>query len=481
MKNELIQMLQPAYVVLFVVFHLAGLFTAVRALFTARSSQGAIAWILSALTMPYVAVPLYWVFGRNRFRGYLTARRKGNRRFAALRAALDRNRSDFSHVHPETSSCLGVLERLADMPFTRGNRAILLADGQATFQAIFAAIAQAREYVLVQFYIIRDDHLGRELKNLLIEKAGQGVRVSLLYDEIGCHHLAACYLEDLRGRGVEVRAFNTTRGRQNHFQINFRNHRKIVVVDGHKAFVGGHNVGDEYMGARATFGAWRDTHLLCQGPAASGVQLSFAEDWHWAAGKLPALRWDAPVREDPGMAMLALPSGPADSLETYTLAMLEVIKSARERLWIATPYFVPDREITTALQLAVLRGVDVRVMLPLKADHKLVYLASYSYFPELSKVGVKFFRYAPGFLHQKVLLKDRDLAFVGSANCDNRSFRLNFEITMVVADRGFASQIEAMLARDFTHCRPACAKDYEERWFGFKIAVKLARLVSPIL
>ena len=212
------------------------------------------------------------------------------------------------------------------------------------------------------------------------------------------------------------------------------------------------------------------------------VQLSFAEDWYWASLKLPRLHWDCvKACEDGALNVLALPSSPADHLETYTLAFIQLIEAAQERLWIVSPYFVPDREVTTALQLAALRGVDVRVMLPLKPDHAMVYLASFSYFPELERQGVKFFRYKPGFLHQKVILVDSSLACVGTANCDNRSFRLNFEITMVVADQGFASQVEYMLLEDFARCVRATAWDYERRWFGFKVAARLARLLSPIL
>jgi cardiolipin synthase len=482
--------LKPAIPLLLAVFFAAGVASAAGALFSARSSQGAIAWVMSMITFPYVAVPLYWIFGRDRFVGYVTARRGGSPEIETLRAGFERNRVEpgvladaFGALPgaPASAGPLGVLEQLAGMPFTRGNRVGLLRDGPATFAAIFEEIARATDYVLVQFFIIHDDAIGRELMHSLSAKARQGVLVMLLYDEIGCHALPEAYLRELRESGVDARPFNTTKGWRNRLQVNFRNHRKIVVVDGEVSFVGGLNVGEEYMGRGSRFGPWRDTHLRCEGPAVSMVQLTFVEDWYWAEGGLPELNWKPPRQKDADVSVLALPSSPADRLETYTLAFLQLIEAARERLWIVSPYFVPDKEITSALQLAVLRGVDVRVMLPIRPDHHLVYLASFSYFPELERMGVKFYRYKPGFLHQKVVLADRSLACVGTANCDNRSFRLNFEITMVVADARFASQMESMLLEDFAQCVRATASDYEDRWIGFKAAVRLARLLSPIL
>ena len=476
--NTILTYAIPAVVVL---FQAAGILWAVRALFSARSSQGAIAWIMGLVIFPYVAVPLYWAFGRDRFVGYVTARRGGCPELEATRTCFECVRADLAAHGPDTAQSLHVLERLAGMPFTRANSVTLLKDGLGTFPAIFEAIAQATNYVLVQFFIIHDDALGRELKDSLTAKARQGVAVKLLYDAIGSHALPEAFVRDLREAGAEVRAFNTTKRWRNRMQINFRNHRKIVVVDGHTAFVGGLNVGDEYMGRNRRFGPWRDTHLRCEGPAAAAVQLAFVEDWYWAKGGVPPLNWDAAPSQNGRMDVLALPSGPADHLETYSLAFIQCAEAARERLWIVSPYFVPDKEIISALQLAALRGVDVRVMLPLRPDHRLVHWASFSYFPELSRIGVKFYRYAPGFLHQKAMLVDSRFACIGTANCDNRSFRLNFEITMVMADQEFIQDVSAMLLEDFAHCVPATAKDYDERWIGFKAAVKLSRLLSPIL
>jgi len=482
LDHDLFVTLEPFLLAVLALFHVSGVVSALDALFTARSSQGSIAWVMSMITFPYVAVPLYWVFGRDRFVGYVAARREGSAEIESLRGEMERHRVGHCPLAPGVADACRVLERLAQMPFTTGNQAELLVNGQETFDAIFEAMDRAERYVLVQFFIIHDDILGRDFQAKLIATARRGVRVLLLFDEVGCHKLPVGYLEALCAAGVDARPFNTTKGWRNRFQINFRNHRKIVVVDGHEAFVGGLNVGDAYMGRSARFGPWRDTHLRCQGPSATMVQLSFIEDWYWAAQKeLPDLDWNIQAAPKGGMNVLVLPSGPADVLETYNLAFIQLIQTARKRLWIVSPYFVPGKEVTCALQLAALRGVDVRVMLPLKPDHRLVYLASFYYLAELSSLGVKFFRYRPGFLHQKVVLVDDDLACVGTANCDNRSFRLNFEITMAVADQDFVRSVEAMLIQDFVRCEPATGEDYERRWLGFKAAVQLARLFSPIL
>lgn len=467
--------------VVLAVCHLVGAASAARALFTARSSQGALAWVMSMITFPYVAVPLYWILGRNRFQGYVTSRRAGDRAVNAMAPELNAARAWPDPHAPGVPGLFPVLERLAELPFTAGNDVTLLVDGQATFEAIFAAIDAATSYVLVQFFIIRDDDLGRRLKDRLTAKARAGLAVYVLYDEIGSHKLDAGYIDQLVQAGVHISPFNTTLGWRNRLQLNFRNHRKIVVADGKLAFVGGHNVGDEYLGKDPRLGHWRDTHVRIEGPAVALVQLTFLEDWYWATRTTPALAWDMRPAAAGDMPALVLPTGPADDIESCDLFFFQAISAAKTRLWIVSPYFVPDREIISALQLAVLRGVDVRVMLPHKADHRMVYLASFSYLTDLETLGVKFYRYQNGFLHQKVILVDDVMATVGTANCDNRSFRLNFELTMAVADQGFIDAVEAMLLRDFAQCVRATAEDYTERSFVFKTGVMVSRLFSPIL
>ena len=466
---------------LVLMFHVLGIVSTFNALLTARTSQGAIAWAIALVSFPYVALPLYWVFGRSRFQGYVDARREGDQALQAVTRELQQLPRGSRAFDGEPPPEARVMERLARMPFGRGNRVQLLVDGEAAFGAIFQGIDEARVYILVQFFIVKDDELGRALKARLLARAAEGIRIYFVYDEIGSHGLPRSYLRELRDAGVDIRPFRTTRGRGNRLQINFRNHRKIVVVDGHTAFVGGLNVGDEYMGRDPAFGPWRDTHARFDGPTVLGVQLAFLEDWYWAAQTVPELNWTPELPPDGQQAVLALPTGPADEVESCALFFLHAMQEARTRLWIVSPYFVPDIDVVNALRLAALRGVDVRIMLPAHPDHLMVYLASFTYLADLADAGVRFFRYQEGFLHQKVMLVDDRWASVGTANADNRSFRLNFEISMVGYDPAFAADVRGMLEQDFARCREVDAEDYHGRNLVFRIACKGARLLSPIL
>ncbi len=464
-----------------VLFHVLGFVSSIHAVMGTRTSQGAVAWVIALNTFPYVAVPAYWVLGRSKFKGYVTARQAGDLEAHLALEDLGAKAEQFRAKLDSPRGGYEALERLANIPFLRGNDAALLIDGEATFSSIFEGIEQASDYILVQFFIVKDDELGRELKSRLIAKSEQGIRVYFLFDEVGSHKLPKRYVEELRAAGVEAYDFHTRQGPRNRFQINFRNHRKIVVVDGRVAWVGGHNVGDEYLGKGPELGAWRDTHVRITGPAVLATQLSFVEDWYWAARNVPEVSWALEPAEDGDLAVLVVPSGPADTLETAGLMFAHAIASARERIWISSPYFVPDEGVMTALQLAGLRGVDVRILIPDKPDHLAVYLAAFSYFDEAAHTGVKFYRYQEGFLHGKTMLVDDQVGAVGTANFDNRSFRLNFEITLVFADSGFARLVEEMFLADFARSRQMVSSDSADRSFWFKLAVRLARLTAPLL
>jgi cardiolipin synthase len=461
--------------------HAAGVLTAVHAVMTARTSQGSIAWALCLIMLPYITLPAYLVFGRGRFQGYVKARRAGDSQIDHLARALEKKMRLFRVRDEDFDPKYVALEELAEMPFTSHNDATLLINGQAAFPAMFAGMEEATDYIIIQFYIIRDDELGRQLKELLNRKASKGIRVYILYDEIGCYNLPGAYRRELAEAGVVVLPFRTSRGFRNRFQINFRNHRKIVIIDGKVAYVGGLNVGDEYVGKSKRFGPWRDTHVEVRGPVLQAIQFAFLEDWYWATGSVPELDWTPNPAASENETALCLASDPSDLIETCGLFFLHAINSAKQRLWIASPYFVPDESLMAALQLAAIRGVDVRVMLPEIPDHKIVYLAGFSYIAEAEPAGVKFFRYQPGFMHHKVILVDDDLAAVGTANFDNRSIRLNFELMLIFADRTFAAEVTEMLEKDFANCRRATADELASRPFAFRVAVRVARLCAPVL
>ncbi|RXE48285.1 cardiolipin synthase [Chromohalobacter israelensis] len=466
--------------ILIVVIHVLGVLSALMALMSSRTSQGAVAWIVTLLTFPYLAVPIYWIFGRPRFYGYTSAR---SERDSVLRQVLLRFRPRLEPYFSRPShdvARIQAVERLAMMPMSTGNRAELLIDGEATFKSLLAGIDSAREYILVQFFIFRADEIGTLFKQHLIQQAERGVRVCLLYDEIGSRSLSGDYLRELSEAGVEVTAFNSSRGWRHRFQINFRNHRKILVVDGREGWTGGFNVADEYLGRVPRYGPWRDTHLKLTGPSVMGLQEAFWEDWYWATGNILSLEWEPSVTCNECQHVVIVPSGPADRCETASLLIQHVIHGAHERLWVTSPYFVPDQGVQDALKLAALRGVDVRVMIPERPDHLLVFLSAFSFLPEMIRHGVRIFRYQPGFLHQKAVLVDDHTALLGSVNLDNRSFRLNFEITAYIPDAAFAHDVETMLLHDFESCREVTLQELDDRPAWRKLVSRAAYLLAPI-
>lgn len=465
-----------------VLIEITAILVAIRAIMTVRTSQGAIAWTVALISFPYVSLPLYFFFGRNRFHGYVLSRRAGDLRIHHITRELARDfpaelRSDLRH----RPSDFLALENLAKTPFTNANHVRLLIDGEATFDAIFRALEEAREYVLIQFFIVHDDTLGKRLHQALSSCAQRGVRVYFLIDAIGSHELPDEYGESLREQGVEVAAFNARSDRRSRFQINFRNHRKIVVIDGREAFLGGHNVGDEYLGNHPRLTPWRDTHIALRGPAVLGAQLAFMEDWHWVTGNIPTLNWAVEKPQTANQDVLIVPTGPADEQETGSLLFAQLINMARKRLWIVSPYFVPDAAVTSALQLAALRGVDVRILIPRNPDHRLVHLAAQAYFPMATRAGLGIYRYRQGFLHQKVALVDDEVSAVGTANLDNRSLRLNFEVTAITVCPRFAQEVETMLERDFAMADPVTAETVAAQKMPARVLFRIAHLFAPIL
>ncbi|HDZ47400.1 hypothetical protein LCGC14_0056970 [marine sediment metagenome] len=463
------------------VAHLFGLVSSLDAMMSSRTSQGAVAWIVSLNTLPYVAVPAYWVFGRAKFQGYVSARRDEN---SVLGQALAEKLAELrahgvSAVHAD-KHLVGV-EQLAKLPFLGGNRVELLIDGEQTFESLFAGIDAAERYLLVQFYIVRADAVGLALQARLIEKARQGVEVFFLYDEIGSYALPSHYLQTLEEAGVRVHRFHSTRGTGNRFQLNFRNHRKIMVADGERAWVGGFNVGDEYLEGHPRIGPWRDTHLMIEGPAALALQLVFLEDWHWATEEIPELPWSPLIPSGHGTPVLILPSGPADRFETASLMIQQAIHAAQERIWISSPYFVPDEGVLAMLKLASLSGVEVKILIPERPDNLLTYFAAYAFLDSLLEAGVEVYRYEGGFLHGKAFLVDEIGAAVGTVNLDNRSFRLNFEVTAMVMDSDFAAEVDSMFKTDFARARQMQPEEINDKPLWHRVAARGAYLLAPVL
>ena len=465
--------------VILVLFYAVGVLHMVHALMHVRTSQGAIAWVLSLLMVPFVAIPLYWLLGRRRFSREVGGRRAKDSRLAALAVGMMERLRRYEVDIPDDDAFERAARILGGLPFTRGNRLELLIDGEETFDNIFETIRSAKKHLCVNFFIVKSDTLGIRFQQALIERARAGVRVFFLFDEFGSYKLPRRYLRELKAAGVECHSFGVNRFWWSRLQLNFRNHRKIVLADGEVALIGGLNVGDEYLGRDARFGGWRDTHLAMRGPVVQAVQLVFLEDWFWASNSMPELDWETRLEETDQIAAV-IPTGPADPADSWQLVVAEAANTSRQRLWIASPYFVPDEGVLTALQAAAIRGVDVRILIPERADHLLVWLSAFSYFEESIPYGVRIFRYQRGFLHQKVMLVDHRLAAVGSANLDNRSFRLNFEITGFSPDPAFVDEVARMLEADFEASVEARVEDFSAKPFLFRAACRVARLMAPV-
>jgi len=464
-----------------ILLEIAGILLAMRAILIARTPQSAIAWAFGLVVLPIITIPLFLIFGESRFAGYTLAGKSLSKpldlAFESIIQHLDGYRSRFAAPFDEASRMATNLSRI---PPTSGNSLELLIDGQATFDSIFAAIDSATESVWVQFFIIHDDHLGRALADHLLAAARRGVQCRVLYDQVGSKTLPASWAERLRKAGIPVESFVTNRRFGRRFQINFRNHRKLVITDARTAFVGGLNVGDEYMGRSPRFGPWRDTHLRIEGPAVAGFQLSFLEDWNYIQNEIPPFRLPTPNPSHGGSAIVfPVASGPTETWSLCPATYLSIINSATRRLWIASPYLVPSSPLLFAICHAAIRGVDVRIILPRMADHLLPWLSSFTYYPKLRKAGVRLWRYRPGFMHQKVLLADDDTSIVGSINMDYRSFMLNFELSAAIQDHTLASQLETMFLADFDRSDPEDLRKFEDGTLLFRLKCRTAALMSP--
>ncbi len=466
---------------LYIGAHVLGLLAAVDALFQTRSSQGAIAWFISLNLYPYLILPIYLVFGRPRLRGYRKLVKRMSESAKRHAASQQPDVQDDDRTQVQQSNLLQTVETIANRKFSRGNSIELLSDGKAFFQSLLQDIRNARTHICICFYLIRNDEIGTELQQELIAAAKRGVIVWFLYDKVGSMEMKSSFVTTLQAGGVTVIDFHTRRGWNNLFQVNSRNHRKIVVVDHQIAYVGGFNVGDEYLGKSKELGYWRDTQVRIIGPEARAIELIFRNDWAWATQekiKEPV----PPVNHGTGeYGAITIATGSTDEKDECILLFLNLITGAKERLWITTPYFVPDDSIIQAINLASLRGVDVRLLVPSRTDNLLTWYASWYHLPLLSKHKAKVYRYDNGFLHQKVFLVDDIAATVGSVNLDNRSLRLSFEITTLVPGAVFADRVAKMLEEDFAKSKLLSKHYLENLPFKTRLFSNLARLLSPIL
>jgi len=489
----------------YLLLQLFALFSAFHSLRNVRTSQAAVGWAVGLVLLPFLTLPLYWIFARHRFRGYRDALRQVDQRHHRSVHAVHHELVTEAHeprVRRQTA-----LEQVADVlntPISHGNQYKLLADGDAFLQSMLETIQSAQRYIYLCFYIVLDDTTGKQIADALIERANAGVTIRFLYDEVGCLRLSYAYFHRLTAAGIEVRSFNTRQGWVNRFQINFRNHRKLVVVDGQQSIVGGLNIGDPYIGESAGCEKSRDNAVWMSGPVSRKVQAVFAGDYYWTARQdLPAAEWDIPQPDsricwegeapaepaqpeprppmrDSGAAVCA--TGPADSRPRATMMFSAVAAAAKQRLWISTPYLVPDESTFCALQMAKARGVHIRILIPYQADPWAADLAAFHYEWELYEAGIPVYRYEKAFMHQKCVLVDDTLALVGSTNLDNRSLYLNFELMMAIEDPYFVADVAVMMEKDFQASVLSNTPDAPaKRWWFARFGTAVARLFSPIL
>lgn len=465
---------------LFVLYVCVALPLALHSLMHTRSTQGTIAWMICLLTIPVLAVPLYLVFGVRSIERR-TQREMRDCGAESLQPALA------PHLI-EGGPIIRTMQKCCDCGLVGGNAVDILRDGNDTYPELERAIRGAKRFVLVEFYIIRNDKVGEKLRDVLVERAQAGLDVYVIYDEIGSMKLARGYLGALRDAGVHVAPFNGKRFWLSSFlRVNFRNHRKLVVVDGELAYMGSLNIGLEYWRSRrrkrrARSEYWRDTFIGLRGPAVCQTMQSFMRDWYRATGEDIADKVAVQPQPAGTHPCQLVPSGPNDGESSYWhLLVLEMAAHATERLWITTPYFVPSEAVNAALLAAALRGVDVRILVPQKSDNPLANLALLTFQKELISSGVKMLAYTPGVLHEKVTLMDRELCSIGSANLDERSLRLNFELTMLMVGQEMNARVGAMMEDDMSRCVPLRADAWENSGWFVRVAARLCRLLSPVL
>jgi cardiolipin synthase len=460
----------------------------VRVLLQQREASATLAWILIIVFLPFLGVALFFLVGRPR------VRRRARKRLRA-RSALERGTSRLPYreggcdlVVPELDmpELPRMISRVATCvngtPPLQGNRTEVFIDADAAYDRMEAAIRSARRHVHMMSYIYRDDLAGGRFRDLLTEKATEGVEVRLLVDAVGSHEMGAGFFLPLQHAGGKYAQFMPVLPLRPHWRPNLRNHRKILVVDGRVGFAGGLNIGDEYQGRKKKYAPWRDTHMRAEGPAAWRLQEIFAEDWFFATDEdliepryFPRLQ---PSGED---LIQVVESGPDQPHETIHTVFFTAITGAQQSIYITTPYFVPDAAVLLALKAASWRGVDVRVLIPGKSDLKLIQMAGRSYHRELLEAGVRLYEHRPGMLHAKTMVVDGIWATVGSANMDVRSFRLNFEVNLLVSGSSFASRMEAIFKNDIAGAHELTLEGMTNKSRATRFAESICRMLSPVL
>lgn len=467
-----------------------GLFAIVIIFFQRRDPKSVWAWLMLLYFVPVLGFVFYLLLGQDMRKRKMfqikeledqlsdTIRQQEHLMNGKDAEQLDERIRDFKDLVIYNLKTSGAV-------LSNDNDVDILIDGNDKFNALKEDLRRAEHFIHMEYYIIKNDVLFHQIRDILMEKAAQGVEVRVLFDAMGCRSVKQRFWKELREKGIKTAEFFPALFGRLQLRINYRNHRKIVVIDNRVAYVGGFNIGKEYIGLEPKFGYWRDTHLRIQGNAVAGLQLRFILDWNYAAGEnliqnpnvlLPTVSGTRDFCE-----MQIISSGPDHAVEQIRDNYLRLITKAKKSIYIQSPYFIPDEAIFNALLIAVRSGIEVNVMIPCMPDHLFVYWATYSYIGDLVMAGANCYTYGKGFLHSKGMVVDGKVLCYGTANMDIRSFALNFEVNAVIYDQGKAGEMEAIFREDLKECKQITRDVYAVRPLSLRIKEQICRLLSPLL
>lgn len=444
-----------------------------------RNPVKSLAWVTVLLALPAIGLLLYFTFGRS-FRNKRYISRRNRRRLKKHEPAHPFNPTA-SGLTPQSCQTILLAQSLSGSPYYRGNSAQCFRRGSDKFEALLADIRGAQRFIYLEYYVVADDIIGREVAEALIERAEAGVEVKIIYDHVGSFNTSRRFIRRMRQAGIEAYPFMKV-----HFpilgtRINWRNHRKIAVIDGKVGYIGGMNIADRYISG-GKFNLWHDTHLRVSGPIIHSLIHQFSADWNFMGRPLPqgSLIAQPEIQaDDYGMQLLT--SGPVGQWSNIAMEFQKAIGSARKSVWIQTPYFLPNEGLLKALQSAALAKVDVRIMLPERCDSQLLRFASFSYVKECLQSGIKIYLYRPGMLHSKMLIVDNEMVSIGSTNFDFRSFEHNFESNMQIYSEQFCTEMKEQFLADQAECTRVIPYKWARRPRTTKVLESFTRLFSPIL
>ncbi len=468
--------------IIFIVLYVYTLTTTISVLLLEnRNPVKSLSWVLVLLFLPGLGLFLYLIFGQN-FRKRKTISKK-SLRFATNRphVSFDIDRLNSNLMDNNQVNLIRLLYTNSDAKAYPDNKIDILSDGKTTFDAMFNAIQNAKNHIHIEFFIFGNDKISNQLRELLIEKASAGVRVRMIYDYWGSFFLSRWYLQTLREAGVYLRPFLPLRLRFGRSKINYRNHRKILIVDGEVGFTGGLNVADRYIFGNA-LGMWRDTFVRFEGSVVHGLQQLFLMDWYFVERKLitDPKYYPIPQKFDSNLAQIVI-SGPDTQWESIMQGISSAIMSATRYVYIHTPYFIPNDVVENCIQMSAMSGVDVRIMIPARSDSRLSDACTFSYMGRLLEAGVKVYRYTEGFLHSKAIVIDDFISIVGSANLDERSFNQNFEANAFIYEEKTANHLKELFFRDMQNCEELTLEAWTNRKRRQKLKESFARLFSPLM